>query len=421
MAKKQNVPVGTIGTGWRAEPIQRTESTRFGLVGFSKYIFEGPNDWAIWFNPRTGEHMKSSWKGISDHKDMITNNPDWFADIVPSQQHGSTTDAVDSGYIRGVFFGNSRNLDIQTYSSEGVADFIRTIYKEFRRIDAVYIDSSEGYTNRALTGDEIDNIVTTGELPRDYFQESILTELKHSELEDLVTTIDSDGGIYDWMETNGWGKIGSDNTSFSDVFGKSSSPWVIKVLRKPVNMGLSEEDRCALQWLRFCNKNWQSNPHLPVVAFVKTISAKDFEGNRKLLGHTYIAVMELLVQAEDEHWRKGFGINAKLDAYHAASLLSLNVAFGGDPHLAEENIRTIANYYPELESQLLGMNRWQQTDIVEQYDVISKAAKDGYPLAVATKYALAMGESYCSMDLHRYNTMARPSTGDLVITDPVHG
>ena len=424
MAKKQNVPVGTIGTGWRAEPIQRTESTRFGLVGFSKYIFEGPNDWAIWFDPRTGQHMKKSWHGVSDHKDMLAKNPEWFKHVVDSGQHGPTTDAVDSGYIRGVFFGNSRDLNIQTYSSEGVADFIRTIYKEFRRIDSVYIDSHEGYTNRSLTGDEIDNIVTTGKLPKGYFQESILTELKHSELENLVATIDAGENIYEWMQINGWADIGDSGTSYSNVYGKSSSPWVIKVLRNAAAMQGDENSRCGLQWLRLANKNHGSNPHLPKVAFVKSIKSDDYAGG----GRTYIAVMEKLVPAKKINWRKGFGINTKLDAHHAATLLRLDVARAGDEDLEKENIETVLNFYPALNDKVSNahgvrgyrMNHWEIKQAIEWHDVFGKAVNDGYPLAVALNYALNLGE-HCRMDLHVYNTMARPGTGDLVITDPVHG
>ena len=222
---------------------------------------------------------------------------------------------------------------------------------------------------------------------------------------------------------NDWEEIGS-STSYSNVYGKSSSPWVIKVLRDARAMYKSPEERCGLQWLRFANKNWQNNPHLPVVPFVKSIKSSDYKGT----GRSYIAVMERLDQAEEINWRKGFGINTKLDAHHAASLLKLDVARAGDKKLEEENVETILNFYPALNDKVSNahgvrgyrMDYWEIKEAIEWHDVFGKAVNDGYPLAVAANYALTMGE-HCRMDLHRYNTMARPSTGDLVITDPVHG
>jgi len=87
-----------------------------------------------------------------------------------------------------------------------------------------------------------------------------ITELSGSELRQIrnLETIPSPGDLQQLLIDQGMELIASG--SYSQVYGHSGSSWVVKVIGQPLNMS-NENERCGVQWLRYCNKNWNTNTH----------------------------------------------------------------------------------------------------------------------------------------------------------------
>jgi len=251
------------------------------------------------------------------------------------------------------------------------------------------------------------------------------------------------------LRDNNWKPIGTDS-AYSDVYGKAGSPWAIKILRVSESGRSNTKFQCAMQWYRYCLKNWQSNPHIPQIAFVKTLVDPTEKGGNF---RNYVVMMELLENFDERNWQTG-------DPMHDMVMLALLIDFHGsalarNTNGPEELVEPIAaalkaipernalNYHDDrttgfdgrhfAQDAEQGSDEWYRgiaTSMANTSDprwlrqlareIYVTAIKNGNKLAQTIQMVKGL-EGECSVDLHGNNVMTRPSTGELVITDPVRG
>ncbi len=254
--------------------------------------------------------------------------------------------------------------------------------------------------------------------------------------------------LVDQLYENGWEEIGEES-AYSDVYGKSGSPWVVKVLRDAQHAH-DNDFMCAMQWYRYCLNNWQSNPHLPRIPFVKTLRESSVRGEQGY--HTYVVMVERLDDFDgfEFEWQRDDPIeNAVM-----WSVMGEFVGFHGNWASEEqttEAVITILRMMPEhlvrryydgepryheyISRSEFGSDVWYET-LAEAimgsgspmtlrllaFDGTMLTAAKGHILTQTLKVVNDMSrKSGCELDLHSGNVMVRPSTGELVITDPVQG
>jgi hypothetical protein len=258
-----------------------------------------------------------------------------------------------------------------------------------------------------------------------------LFELLADELTYMRTklkTVRSSHEIFGWLEDNGWKRIGDMHTSYSRVYSKPSSPWIVKVLVEGRNMRGDPSMRCGLQWMRYAQKNHTTNPHLPKVAYVQTIDTEE--------GTAYLAVVEKLEESDANTL-----LRPLLDmpdgaekAYYAASLVMLGKAqyqYTVDAMLPyylsmEGNLDRLHDEFAErgYDSRSYSMDALKKAIRPDHIfrEILRDALNAGYPLANAIAKARNLADAGgCGTDFHGGNVMIRPGTNDVVMTDPVTG
>ena len=261
------------------------------------------------------------------------------------------------------------------------------------------------------------------------------------------------------LEDAGWAKIDEGNTSYSNVYGKSGSPWVVKILKSSQQGKTNINFQCAMQWYRYCLKNWQSNPHLPRIPFVKTLRATAIgdDGQRKIAkGHlSYVVMIERLEEfnsamyewrREDplynaimfcvmvavvglyERWYESDDMNMVFSTLLQLVPKPTVSGFVSDYHEAfyrefggKMNEPWSDGWYNSLTKTMLASGGLTEISMMMKLG-IEVAAKQGNPMAIAMEQIHKAGEDHgCAIDFHKGNVMVRPSTNELVITDPVQG
>jgi hypothetical protein len=204
-----------------------------------------------------------------------------------------------------------------------------------------------------------------------------------------------------------------------------------------------------MQWYRYCLNNWQSNPHIPRISFVKTLIDPTENGEHR----TYVVMMELLEPFDARNWQTG-------DPMHDMVMLALLIDFHGsslarnlngpeelvDPIAAALKTipeRNALNYHDDRSTGFdgrhfakdseQGSDEWYRgiaTSMANTSDpqwlrqlarnIYIVAREQGNRLAQTVQMVKGL-DGECSVDLHGNNVMIRPSTGELVITDPVRG
>ena len=238
-----------------------------------------------------------------------------------------------------------------------------------------------------------------------------LFELQHAELGELRSVLS--GGIYgldeivNWLGQRGWERIGDPYTSYSQVFGRDDSSWVIKVLVKGEDMRTDAATRCGLQWLRKSQK--ASNPHYPRVAYIQSVGrlSSKWGDDHRFDRRSYVAVMERLDEVNPSDVFDVEHLDAKEALLYMSVLWHFDIGWD----------RRMDHLVLELDAEVdLGMVASSVPELMEE--VFQYAVQVGYPFAVAVADALSLG---CETDLHLGNVMRRRGTGELVITDPVVG
>lgn len=253
--------------------------------------------------------------------------------------------------------------------------------------------------------------------------------------------------LTDELLSNGWAQVGDEDTAYSDVYGKSGTPWVVKILRVSRKGETSERFQCAMQWYRYCLQNWQSNPHLPRIPFVKTLKETKTTGQR-----SYVVMIELLEEFDvsSYEWRREEPVDNAIMWSVMASVAGLYDNRWYDQAdlekafttllrlLSEEEILSLVNKYGErfydefgggqseqgsdgwyesLTNTMLATGGFMEISLLMEQGM-KIAAERGNKMAIAMKQ---VHESGCEVDMHIGNVMVRPSTNELVVTDPVQG
>jgi hypothetical protein len=280
--------------------------------------------------------------------------------------------------------------------------------------------------------------------------ESRLTESLLMELQDIGDPSQmTSQELTDQLYENGWEPIGDVDSAFSDVYGKSGSPWVVKVLRSPQHAH-DNDFTCAMKWYRYCLNNWQSNPHLPRIPFVKTLRETSERGMQSYL--SYVVMIELLEDFDgfEFEWRRDDPIENAVLWSIMARIVGLHGNWANEQQTTEA-VSTILSMMPEhlvrryydefkLDQEYINQNEfgsdgWYRSlaEIIvgrEEYMTMDQISFDGLMLAAAKGHQLAQTykqvtemsrKGACELDLHSGNVMIRSSTGELVITDPVQG
>jgi hypothetical protein len=197
------------------------------------------------------------------------------------------------------------------------------------------------------------------------------------------------------------------------VYSNPSSPYVIKFLKEGVSMRDHKDNRCQLNWLRYSNKNWMSNPHLPRVYYTKT--AREKNRDDEYTGNTgYMIVME----------RLGTVMNAYqgMDDEKRDTLASLLMhTMTGEP----ESFMPFIDADPESDEDPRDVEDRYFDDRYKQSREVHRQQLEGgdFQLLAQTFQLLhdMLRKSGCHTDLHSDNIMVRPGTNELVINDPFEG
>ena len=280
-----------------------------------------------------------------------------------------------------------------------------------------------------------------------------LFERRLDELQEIGDTSNMTAGqLRDELAENGWDEVGTESR-YSRVYGKESSPWVIKVLRYGIfNLGKSDTNTnfmCAMQWYRYCLNNWENNPHVPRIPFVKTLLEDDNDRQTR----TYVVMIEELepFNPRTYQWRRDdlvdnlmmFGMMRwvnELDSWHNETDTPVIIATAlcmlprdKQVEFLEMLIHT-GEFHAEYEASSIGDEEWchhMAADMIASghdrwkyllVDWAMEVAKDmKHPLAMLMAHIHGTLSGGCKLDIHEGNFMVRPSTNELVITDPVQG
>jgi hypothetical protein len=276
-----------------------------------------------------------------------------------------------------------------------------------------------------------------------------LLELKSSELQQLQTIMkDGSSTVVDvltYLNNNGWNRLAGG--AYSNVFTKSGSPYIIKLMSEGLDMRNLSHYRQALQWLRYSQKNYLSNPHLPKVYYIQTMQtdiphdmrnkidtdmrSKTGSVNKTEISNNiqteaassstvYLVVMERLeVIGQAGYTRVLQQGDLRERAYMAASLLRYQT-------LDDDHQDTFKLY--QMAKRIITQYVWEQNPDMEPRSLVWQDIKDVYKEAVSSGHTLAqalqlldkVSTTAIPKDLHDENMMMR-ADGTLVINDPFVG
>lgn len=198
--------------------------------------------------------------------------------------------------------------------------------------------------------------------------------------------------IQSWLQENGYKKIGS---------GAYSQAWEKPGANEIVKISLAE-DRCWKVFINWSNK-LKNNPHVP-----KKIGAmKEYKGTRDGKPQKFIiAVIEKLAKLTPDYVRKAQGAN----------FLGLAELYYGS-YIRKPTHATIYNkaITDAIDDRFEDMGLMDDPQVEKWLDANHL---NPFSKALGTIYEMAE-RTGCTYDFHDENLMVRPSTGDLVILDPL--
>jgi len=244
-------------------------------------------------------------------------------------------------------------------------------------------------------------------------------------------SLDPMNKVQEMLFSKGWKPLGY-LSFYSSVYENPNSPFIIKILSSGRNMRDDKYSRCALQWLRYCSRN-PSNPYLPRIHYLKTVSNP---ANKDLT--RYIIVMERLeevkenlrfdLQNENDVIESALLYTNMRDERSASLVIGMNlINWAKRTDVVDDNLKS---QIAEIEASKRSLydievieameERLQNKTIRAIYDYLLDHTD--HPLAKALEaMRVIMEKNSCGNDLHHQNLMYRPSTGTLVLTDPLPG
>lgn len=227
-----------------------------------------------------------------------------------------------------------------------------------------------------------------------------IKEMKQAELQAMRDVMKSGGDVNQWLLDNNWSLI--DRGKYSKVYENSNSPFIIKAL---LGRGLTINKkslrlRCALSWMRFSQKNFHKNKHLPRIYYVQTYTKP--KTNRYGTNKTrYFVVMEKLQSSKGVQWEQIFSTLDDIVAVYFMSIYLFNDIWG-----------------PEKGIELPQLIQTKHQMSIPNF--VKKNATEGHELSTVSLYVKAIQSSFdCVNDLHFGNILMRGNVP--VINDPFLG
>lgn len=207
----------------------------------------------------------------------------------------------------------------------------------------------------------------------------------------------------DFLRKKGWSQIGFG--SFGTVFGKSNKNYVIKVYH---------DDPAYERFLDFIEQN-QNDPHIPKINRRIIRQPKDSRDSDYDYG---VVAIEKLGKLERSRWRwdmvplfqkflKGIGVlNLSFDEYIDKSIKSVRQDLQEDIDFYKDNPH--GKYYSHSYRKLL-----------KRLDYFVESNLGLFKTFYKFKKFLEDNNATHKFDLHSGNFMIRPSTGEIVVIDPI--
>lgn len=189
------------------------------------------------------------------------------------------------------------------------------------------------------------------------------------------------GEVIEWLTKAGFQELGSG--AYASVFHNPSHKRVVKVS--------NESDRCWTEFAMWVLNKPDPGPHLPNIAWIHQYG-DPWKGDKRF----FITVMEKLRPLTIDDLKKLDPIEL---IYLSQKTDVLGYISGG-----KAMDKKLEKFYEKMQKspqQLLDMYREKYTPLIDVLRILQ-----------GTK------GSFCSMDLHDENLMIRPSTGEIVVTDP---
>jgi hypothetical protein len=208
------------------------------------------------------------------------------------------------------------------------------------------------------------------------------------------------------LRENGWSKIGEG--SFGTVLTHPNEDYVLKIFK----------DSCYDMFLRFLERH-QNNPH--IVKVHRILIQPNY--NSEDVG---IVAIEKLERINRSQWRETIAENF---GYYLNNI----------PNISKKSFDNIVDSFAEkVKKTKTAENSFYKNEIKNgnsisyHRSIIAQNERqirridffiENYLPLLRTIYDLSvyleLNEKHCRLDLHKNNYMIRPSTGEIVITDPI--
>lgn len=220
--------------------------------------------------------------------------------------------------------------------------------------------------------------------------------------------------VMQWLESNGFEKIGMGN--FGAVFKKPNANRVVKIGTVP--------DPCYVAFTHTA-MDFPRNPHLPKVYLNNHIKYEE-RGREKEFTLTIIEVLEPLlipaarVRDDAQIYCLFTHPDVLWDAFYVTELMEKLK----NPVLLKEIIRIVSEADENVARSLnsLTVDDFHHVAVKhapQQFEQLTQTAKSSRLYKTITGVMDRGLVQRCHPDLHDENVMVRPSSGDLVLSDPI--
>ena len=124
---------------------------------------------AIWYNANTNQGIMEPWAYDNTHLNIIQNNPDFFGESKEVwKKYGIMNQILkhyfQQGFVRGAYSDKRKFLSVHAKEEADAAGLIKWVSQSIRKIDTIAIETD--YAEYKLSGNDIDDVIMTGTIPR---------------------------------------------------------------------------------------------------------------------------------------------------------------------------------------------------------------------------------------------------------------